>query len=292
MTKLKDNTSQPSCSDDDSSVRLFTLINPEMKSMIDGLTSLQTFLASENMSNAPSSPGTDVREVEQVGSLSVEEDFLGLLEATLDMRDGNYTSGGKTSRRGKTGEQQEEPLSHKYSTRTQAFTRPIDADVIEIPRPPHLERNITNVSVREQPSFINDEIERIHLANILAAFQDHWEQRLKEQFCKFLDCYMLDKTPSVISRLTEIFEQSLTSREPEEIRDVTAYYWTLSLAGEGEALYAYVATCITNSACSEASCERIFSTVKWVVGDRRYRLQLSTLTVLVHAILYKRDALI
>ena len=55
-----------------------------------------------------------------------------------------------------------------------------------------------------------------------------------------------------------------------------------------DSVYSYIVQNLPTAPCSEASCETLFSIAKWIIGSRRQKMKLATLTFLLH-IYYAKD---
>ena len=271
------------------------LSDPDLITLIEEFETISAVIepTSDPADSSTSHPVTGEAAVQQSTPEEFSGDFFGLLEASMDMKDGTYKEKHSSSSKQIPKEQS---ISHPYSTRTKGFTSVIEDDVIPIEQPSGTPSrtfsrdsvpNIALLPMKQQPAYTNDETEKVHLSNLREALEGNWAERLEQGYRDFLENHLLETNPGVISQLVDIMRHSLAPARDGEIMDANSYYWSMSLNGDVEALFGYIAANIADAVCSEASCERVFSIVKWIIGDRRYALKLRTLEVLVRLVFEK-----
>ena len=211
-------------------------------------------------------------------------------------------------------ESTQQSQSHPYGTRTQAMLHE-DVQIIRVRPPPctiiepvPATRTSSSSSssssmsscpeevdpnpqrtVKNPPPYVDDEMEKLYLNQLKTFIEEGWMELLINSFHCYLNTCLEAVHPEIIERLMQCFIQHLSPPLRIQLLNPSKYYWHLSTIGDIENLFSIFSLNLIRSACSEASCERVFSCAKRVVGDQRHSLHLSTLSVLVHAALYEQN---
>ena len=226
------------------------------------------------------------------------DDPLSVLEETLEEDEYSFLAPHSQPKQAESNQQ-----SYSYATRSQTtedqeiqITRvrpaplPLFEEVLQTTSSSSSEElpdSNTPRTVKEPPVYVDDEMEQYYLNHLKTFLQDRWVALLQSSFQWFLTTYLEEQHPKLREELTKLFLRHLSPPLLIDSTEATSYYWHLSTMGDIENIFSILALNVVQSACSEASCERVFSSAKRIVGDRRQSLHLSTLSVLVHAALYK-----
>ena len=228
------------------------------------------------------------------------EDPLSFLEETLEVDDYSFIAPHHSQPNQTVSNQQ----SYSYSTRSQTTAdeeiqitriRPPPSPILEPAYPTTSSSSSTEDrtdsnplrTVKDPPVYVDDEMEQHYLSQLNSFLQEQWVSLLKSSFQWLLRSCLEEQHPKLREELTKLFVRHLSPPLLVDITDPTSYYWNLATMGEIETIFSILALNVVRSSCSEASCERVFSAAKRIVGDRRQSLHLSTLSVLVHAALYR-----
>ena len=126
----------------------------------------------------------------------------------------------------------------------------------------------------------NREIKYIRgLAHLI---QNGWKDRIIEGYHKYALCTQSHLSDCTKDNLEGLF---MTFFRPgvrlPGVEDSVAWYTAFAVSSL-HSLFAYFALSLIQSPASESSCERVFSQCKWIVGDQRKRMKLSTVAMLLH----------
>ena len=141
-----------------------------------------------------------------------------------------------------------------------------------------------STDVLEYPNY-QAEKEPAYIKSLLLFMQSAWSQRIINAFSRVTQTVMPSMNEYTRNALEAEFLQLMSS--PLIFRAVTSpfvFYDSLSTQSDVRSLFSYIARSLVVSPCSESSCERVFSLVKWIVGDRRRQLRLKTLSLLLQVI--------
>ena len=126
--------------------------------------------------------------------------------------------------------------------------------------------------------YTNDQTEFALINRIVRDVNTAWEEELESAFHKFASDILPEVMKSNADILTEQFRRSLYSTRGEKILlNIDANLEALTHTGIHGKQFAAAARLLLFAPCSEASCERLFSLIKFISGKRRYNLKLSSL---------------
>ena len=115
-------------------------------------------------------------------------------------------------------------------------------------------------------------------------FRD-WKQSLYDGFDSLLNDCLTSKTEKERDTLNGYFQQSLTTfQHPPLSQNSFVYYETLQTGDYPSTLYSIIANLCIHAPCSEAQCERLFSRLRLIVGDRRHSIKHRRLKYLLRLI--------
>ena len=261
------------------------MINPVIKSLLEQCDRILTSLSLPAERSKPPSTSESTEDD--------ETDFVDLLTEELDQQSRSLSLFISESSKDKAYSPPSTstlpPVSHIYSTRTRGFTTVPDTDEPIITSAGEMESTRQQLAnIRKPPPYKNEVGEREYISCLQSLIEQDWEQRVMHGFIHFLSEHLISKAESLHTGLVGMLESFLSPPLISTQQNSEKFYWMLSLGTPLQALFAYLASIIIHSPCSEASCERIFSTAKNIIGDRRYSMKLTTLTILVQALVETR----
>ena len=119
------------------------------------------------------------------------------------------------------------------------------------------------------------------LSELYIEVHSHWYDRIIKGFRYYSQRVLRQAPPQFLSSLSEHFSAYLESYSDVTGQDLDALFCSRSADTPYTAIYSYLAHGLVSAACSEASCERCFSILRWIVGNRRYSLSLHSLACLL-----------
>ena len=118
---------------------------------------------------------------------------------------------------------------------------------------------------------LDREIEIINL--IVSRIHGDWELGLRSGFEKYVEKVLSTKNTTDKEELKQLFQVSLSSYSaPPVSQNPFVYYERMQVANTRNITYSVICMSLLNASCSEASCERVFSILRYIVGDRRRSL--------------------
>ena len=108
-----------------------------------------------------------------------------------------------------------------------------------------------------------------------------WYDRIIKGFQYYTKQVLREASSSFLSSLSEYFSAYLESYSDVSTQDLDALFYSRSADTPYTAIYSYLAHGLVSASCSEASCERCFSILRWIVGTRRYSLSLDSMACLL-----------
>ena len=139
-------------------------------------------------------------------------------------------------------------------------------------------------------SYISDFHEEELIAILLNFTRSDWSARLFTAFSDYCHAVAPHLPPDAERDVQQSFLSWITPAQSTADRihpDPYVAHCSQTTKGSGKALFSYMSWCLVSAACSEASCERLFSLARWIVGDRRGRLMVSTITDILRTLLTK-----
>eukprot|EP00770_Monocercomonoides_exilis_P003502 MONOS_3483.1-p1 / transcript=MONOS_3483.1 / gene=MONOS_3483 / organism=Monocercomonoides_exilis_PA203 / gene_product=unspecified product / transcript_product=unspecified product / location=Mono_scaffold00082:99855-100860(+) / protein_length=305 / sequence_SO=supercontig / SO=protein_coding / is_pseudo=false len=129
----------------------------------------------------------------------------------------------------------------------------------------------------------NEEKEKTILQEIQNLLYTNWFPRLDRSFTNYARSVLKDYGNNSITACKLFFENQMKSK-PEEMleKDPEIFYNVIAEFGNLQSLYSGLCLSLILSPCSEASCERIISKIKNIIGDKRNSISLQTLEALLH----------
>ena len=135
------------------------------------------------------------------------------------------------------------------------------------------------------PTYTTDAEEYNLIGSLICCATDYWYVRMCPAFISLVGKIMPTLDVESAKLLQTEFEQFITPSSNRRImKDAFAFHYHLGTVSHPSKLFNFQAWCLLSAGCSEASCERIFSLAKWIVGDRRCRLKLETIAHLLHVL--------
>ena len=129
------------------------------------------------------------------------------------------------------------------------------------------------------PPYVDTKSEMDLIETIFYLFTCNWEVRLDHEMPGIINQSFLNVSERLsVALYSEYYLYCRPSKDAEHHSDSYQLHWKLARRGHPAKLFHYHAWCLSSVTCTEASCERLFSLAKWVVGDRRGRLKLETIT--------------
>ena len=119
------------------------------------------------------------------------------------------------------------------------------------------------------------------LSELYTLVHGHWYDRIIKGFQHYSQRVLRQAPPQFLSSLLEHFSAYLESYSDVAGQDLDALFCSRSVDTPYTAIYSYLAHGLVSASCSEASCERCFSLLRWIVGNRRYSLSLNSLACLL-----------
>ena len=126
--------------------------------------------------------------------------------------------------------------------------------------------------------------ERSYFSSLAQLIQTGWKERLIEGYRNYALYTQADLSVATRDKLDGLFLSFF--QQPVGLSVVSnSFTWYADFAMSSlHSLFAYCALSLIQSPASESSCERIFSQCKWIVGDRRKHMKLSTVAMLLHVL--------
>ena len=133
------------------------------------------------------------------------------------------------------------------------------------------------------PKYKNDIEEQQLITSIICCATGYWSLRLRSAFKDMLGKLLPTLDSESLHLMEREFEDFITPNSKRQIlTDSYAFHYHLGASSHPSKLFNFQAWCVLSAGCSESSCERIFSLAKWIVGERRCRLKLQTISHLLH----------
>ena len=152
------------------------------------------------------------------------------------------------------------PASAQPSSST---SEDIDDEVVEV----------ASSSSFPSEDFLSTDREKEIIQTIMNRINQDWIPNLTSAFDQFLSDILTPLTTQYAEQLKLYFAQSLASYQPRiVIQDPLLYYETIQGASFITDLYSVICNILSGCPCSEAQCERMFSRMRLLVGERRYSL--------------------
>ena len=121
--------------------------------------------------------------------------------------------------------------------------------------------------------FTSMEREKELITSIITRIHGDWEPGLLVGFDRYLDHVLSTKNPTDKTELKHLFETSLSPYSaPPVSRNPFVYYERMQVGSTRNITYSVICMSLLNASPSEASCERIFSILRYIVGERRRSL--------------------
>ena len=108
-----------------------------------------------------------------------------------------------------------------------------------------------------------------------------WYSRIIKGFQDYVKTVLRNAPPEFLSSIYSSFAAYLDSASDIQSENLDTLFFNRSADTIYTAIYCYLAHGLVSASCSEASCERCFSIVRWIVGSRRYSLSLNSLACLL-----------
>ena len=135
------------------------------------------------------------------------------------------------------------------------------------------------------PPYVSAEGERQLISDIYSLCTNFWNVRIEHAFAYSMEIIFPTATEDTRRKLHSCFLSFIApSSQYEDISDPLAFHYHSGRKDNASRLFNFQAWCLLSAGCSEASCERIFSIIKWIIGDRRGKLKLETITHILHII--------
>ena len=116
------------------------------------------------------------------------------------------------------------------------------------------------------------------LAHII---QGGWKDRIIEGYHKYALCTQTHLSACTKDNLEGLFMTLFRQQvRLPGVEDSVAWYTAFAVT-KLHTLFGYFALSLIRSPASESSCELVFSQCRWIVGDRRKRMKLSTVSMLL-----------
>ena len=141
--------------------------------------------------------------------------------------------------------------------------------------------------VLQYPQY-EEEKEPSYFRSLLVLLECDWRGRVIKGFHRYMDMALSHFSKATQEALEKELLVLLNTPAPfAAVEDPMLFYKALSAFSKPKELFSYIASALVTCSCSESSCERLFSHVKWIIGDRRRRLHLRTLSLLLQIIMNK-----
>ena len=220
------------------------------------------------------------------------EDLLGVLEATMASEGDEFIP-------------EEDSTELSIDSQSTVVTRSESdsySDALELPASPSFDQSaafytpdgessdddvaiVASTDVLHYPEAKSEDEEVYYYQSLLTLIQDNWNGRVINGFQSLSKTVLGQLSEETRGTVEKEFLQFLSSPPPFRcVLDPTVFYRSFGSLSISKQLFSYVALSVVNSPCSECSCERVFSLVKWIVGDRRRQLRLRTLSLLLQVI--------
>ncbi|KAH7831698.1 uncharacterized protein MONOS_7918 [Monocercomonoides exilis] len=129
----------------------------------------------------------------------------------------------------------------------------------------------------------NEEKERQSMKQIENTLFVDWFPRLDAYFSKYAKKVLVGMEKEYSEGCKLLFERQMRSK-PDDLyeNNPEIYYQVLAAYGNIQTVYSGLCLSLIVSPCSEASCERVISRIKNIIGDQRYSLNMQTLEAILH----------
>ncbi|KAH7817342.1 uncharacterized protein MONOS_15422 [Monocercomonoides exilis] len=129
----------------------------------------------------------------------------------------------------------------------------------------------------------NEEKETQSMKQIENTLFVDWFPRLDAYFSKYAKKVLGDMEKEYSEGCKLLFERQMRSK-PDDIfeNNPEIYYQVLAAYGNIQTVYSGLCLSLIVSPCSEASCERVISRTKNIIGDQRYSFNMQTLEAILH----------
>ena len=247
------------------------------------------------------------------------EDFLGILQATLESKDDVYDEDGSSDqhsaqqatdfrhnlRPGKTiiildddvsdadskepTSAPDDPSDTLFQASSSAASESIPKITCRSPTRESPEKKLQRFQQEESvlmtlPSYTSDAQEREYISLLHDITSNYWPELLPMGFSSLLQRLMPSAEPTTRKTLELEFQRYLNQRcvNPDAYSDSYSMLSAYVWRGECSMLFGFIACCLEGAGCSESSCERIFSYARWIISDRRGNMKLQTISRILH----------
>ncbi|KAH7826062.1 uncharacterized protein MONOS_12692c2 [Monocercomonoides exilis] len=117
---------------------------------------------------------------------------------------------------------------------------------------------------------------------VVCSISSCWDTRIRQSFERYITTVLSNQSKEIRDICFKLFLEFL-NEAPSFIYedDIQKFYAEITKKGPIQTIYSNICFSLVSSPCSEASCERIFSRMKRISGDRRHSLSLEALNALL-----------
>ena len=116
---------------------------------------------------------------------------------------------------------------------------------------------------------------------LYSVIHTQWYSRIIKGFQDYVRTVLRNAPKEFLSSIYSSFAAYLDSASDIQTENLDTLFFNRSADTIYTAIYCYLAHGLVSASCSEASCERCFSILRWIVGSRRYSLSLNSLACLL-----------
>ena len=116
---------------------------------------------------------------------------------------------------------------------------------------------------------------------LYSVIHTQWYARIIKGFQHYVRTVLRNAPPEFLSSIYSSFAAYLDSDSDIHNENLDTLFFNRSADTTYTGIYCYLAHGRVSASCSEASCERCFSILRWIVGSRRYSLSLNSLACLL-----------